>query len=234
MTSIYDIPHEDIEEFLLTNNKTFKNDTYEKALILLKDRKAIGHTINIIEWMMAHNLIVKKVNIPNYNINELNKMDQNEINQLAKLLNMNGNNVENIKNILRYLHKLNDVVLDIDINNTILQTLNELEIKDIDFETLTPSDIITLLKTYHNKALIRKSIYNNMENIIFYNFLDIDVKRLDNLNYINNLAYNLKYPSYIILKLINDNKEKLVKNFTIDTVDSEIEFLYDDGGLNVV
>src|SRR5436190_21202434 len=119
MTSIYDIPYEDIEEFLLANNKTFKNknDAYDKDRILLKDKKAIGHTVSIIEWMMAHNLFIRKVmnNIPSYNINEINNMSEIERNLLAKLLMMNGNNVVNIKNILRYLHKLNDVILDIDI-----------------------------------------------------------------------------------------------------------------------
>ena len=41
MTSIYDIPYEDIEEFLLANNKNYVNedDAYNKALELLKDKK---------------------------------------------------------------------------------------------------------------------------------------------------------------------------------------------------
>src|SRR5436190_13122680 len=167
MTSIYDIPYEDIQEFLLANNKDFinKNDAYDKAQILFKDRKAIEHTTSIIEWLMAYNLLVKKINIPNYNINEIDKMSQIQINELAKLLKMQGNNRENILNILRYLHKLNDVILDIDINNTILHTLNELEIQDINFEYLTLNDVINLIKTHRNKSLIRKLIYNNIEKI---------------------------------------------------------------------
>jgi len=40
---------------------------------------------------------------------------------------------------------------------------------------------IYLLKTHHNKALIRKLIYNNMEKIIFYNYLNIDAKNLEDL-----------------------------------------------------
>jgi len=82
MTSIYNVPYEDITEFLLANNKIYDNDddAYNKALILLKDKKAIGHTTNIIEWLMAHNLLVHKVNIPNYTIYDINKMSQNEIN----------------------------------------------------------------------------------------------------------------------------------------------------------
>lgn len=112
MTTIYDIPYEDIKIFLEANNIIFKNenDAYEKTRILLKDRKAIGHTNNIIEWMIAYNLLKRKVNIPNYTIYEIDKLYQNEIDQLAKLLTMDGNDVENIKNILRYLHKLDEGV----------------------------------------------------------------------------------------------------------------------------
>jgi hypothetical protein len=112
MTSIYDIPYGDIEIFLISNNKSYEseNDAYDKALILLKDKKAKGHTINIIEWMIAYNLIKNKIIIPNYTIYEIDKLYQNKIDQLAKLLTMNGNNIENIKNILRYLHKLDENV----------------------------------------------------------------------------------------------------------------------------
>ena len=60
MTSIYDVPYEDIAIFLLANNNKFMNqdDAYDKALILLKDKKARGHTTSIIEWMIAHNLLI--------------------------------------------------------------------------------------------------------------------------------------------------------------------------------
>jgi len=165
MTSIYDIPYEDIKEFLLANNKFLndKDDAYNKALILLKDKKSKGHTINIIEWLMAHNLLVRKINIPNYSTYEIDNMTQSEIDELDKLLTMKGNNRENIINILRYLHKLDDLELVSDIKDTIFSLLNELEINDINFETLKLDDIINLLKTHRNKALIRKQIYDNIE-----------------------------------------------------------------------
>jgi hypothetical protein len=88
MTSIYDIPYEDIKIFLEANDKTYinKNDAYDKTLILSEDKKTIGHTINIIEWMIAHNLLINKINIPYYTIDEINNMSQKEINKLAKLL----------------------------------------------------------------------------------------------------------------------------------------------------
>ena len=113
MTSVYDIPHQDIEKFVLANNENFQNkdEAYDKATILLKDKKSIGHTTSIIEWMIAHNLFINKVDIPNYTIYEIDNMSQDEINELAKLLTMKGRNRENIKNILRYLHKLDEVVV---------------------------------------------------------------------------------------------------------------------------
>ena len=87
MTSIYDVPYEDIIMFLLANNKDFSNkdEAYNTALVLLKDKNAIGHTVY-----------------------EIDNMSQKEIDQLAKLLTMKGNNPQNIKKILRYLNKLQD------------------------------------------------------------------------------------------------------------------------------
>ena len=50
MTSIYNIPYEDIKEFLLANNINIENENkdYNKVPILLKDKKSKGHTISII------------------------------------------------------------------------------------------------------------------------------------------------------------------------------------------
>jgi hypothetical protein len=90
MTDVYDVPYEDVKIFLRANKKAFKNkeDAYKIFSNLLKDKKAIGHTNSIIEWMMAYNLLKNKVNIPNYTIYEIDKMSQKDIDQLAKLLTM--------------------------------------------------------------------------------------------------------------------------------------------------
>ena len=100
MTSIYDIPHKDIKIFLLANNQNIKgnDEDYELALELLKDKESIGHTISIIEWMVARNLITKKISIKNYTSDEIDNMSQNEINKLSKLLTMEGNNRTNVNN----------------------------------------------------------------------------------------------------------------------------------------
>jgi hypothetical protein len=227
MTSIYDIPYEDIQEFLLENYINFKDkdDAYNTTLILLKDKKAIGHTIRIIEWMMAHNLLIRNVKIPNYTTNEINKMSQNEINQLAKLLKMQGNNLENIKNILRYLHKLDEknIILLPDINEIISKNLEELEISQIDLDTIKVNNVINLLKTHRNKALIRKLIYDNMEKIIFYNFLITKFKNLDKLPYFEELTYSL--PKSVILELLKINEKRILKNHNIEEINEFIDYL---------
>ncbi len=221
MTSIYDIPYNDIKVFLKANNKIYENenedDAYNKALELLKDKKAIGHTINIIEWMMAHNLLLRNISIHNYTTSEINKMSQIEINKLAKLLKMNGNNIENVTNILRYLRKLDNksTILLPETNDIIFGLLNELEMKDFVFDVLTPNEFLNLLRKHYNKALIRKLIYQNMEKIIFYNFLpNFRITKLDDLWYFRDLAYDL--PISIVLKLVEINEEKLVNDYSIE------------------
>jgi len=218
MTSIYDIPYEDIQKFLLANNTNFtnKDDAYNKTLFLLKDKKSKGHTIYIIEWMIAHNLLICKIDIPTYTIYEIDNMTQKEINNLAKLLTMKGNNIENIKNILKFLHKLNDIILDNDIKNIIINNLIRLKLEKIDFETIDVREVINLLKTYNNN-LIRKSIYDNMKTIIFHNILDIDFKQLDDLKYHENLTLfnrNIKLSRYLLDDLFFDNIKNLSNNYT--------------------
>jgi hypothetical protein len=163
MTSIYDIPYEDIQEFLLANKKTYINeiDAYNKALILLKDKKSVGHTISIIEWMIAYNLLKKKVNIPNFTIYQIDNMKQFEIDELAKLLTMNGNNRENIKNILKYLNKLDFLPEHLDIKPQILNTILELKVLS--------SGLRELIDIFEQNKFLRKFIYDNMEQIIINN-----------------------------------------------------------------
>ena len=174
---------------------------------------------------MAHNLLIRKVNISNYTTKEIDQMSQNEINKLAKLFTMKGNNRENIKNILYYLHKLDEenITLLSDIKNVILQNLDELEINEINFETLKFNDVIKLLKTHRNKALIRKSLYNYIEKIVLYNVLNIEFEKFDDLEYIELISKRL--PKNITLKIINNNKKRLLKNHSIEDINNLIELI---------
>ena len=227
MTSVHDIPYKDIEEFLKANNKKFdnENDAYNVALILLKNKKARGHTINIIEWMIAHNLLIRKINISHYSVHEINKMSQVKINKLAKLLTMNGNNIDSIKNILRFLHKLDDedTLLFSDINFVILQNLNQLEINDINFEILTFGNVMHLLKSHRNKTLIRKLIYDNMERLIFFDLLKINFRKLTSIEYIESILD--KIPAFIILEFIKNNNKRFFKYYSIEKLNMLVNFL---------
>lgn len=193
MQSVDKIPYVDIQQFLEDNGKSFENkdDAYEKALILIKDRNAHSHPISVIEWMIAYNLFITEVDIPTYSVREINNMNQNEINQLAKLLTMKKNNPENIKNILKYLNKLSDDKEDLlpEIYDIILGNLNDLEIQSINFEELRHSTVFFLLRTHRNKDLIRKMISKNMEKIILYNDFEEDILKLANF-LINLVSYD--------------------------------------------
>jgi len=225
MTSIYDIPYNDIQIFLDANNEYYdnKDDAYNKALSFLKDSNSKGHTTSIIEWLIAHNLLINKVKISNYKVTNIDNMTQYEINKLAKLLTMKGNNIGNIKNILRYLHKLNEVELITDIKEIILLKLEELEINELNFDNMTEFVIFKLLENHRNKSLIRKLIYNHMEKIIFNRFLPINVGRLNDLTYYIELSDKL--PKSIIFKLLNHNQEKIVENYGIGDIDDVKNYL---------
>lgn len=175
MTSIHDVPYEDIKIFLKANNKAFKdeNNAYDKALILLKDKKAIGHTTSIIEWMMAHNLLIDKVDVPHYTTRKIDKMSQYDINQLAKLLTMQGNNRENIKNILRYLHKLDklDILLPDNIPHDAIfkDTIIVMELVDFYEDYPDAGSLTQYLQVNHKLGFdLDQIIYPNKElNILF-------------------------------------------------------------------
>jgi hypothetical protein len=232
MSDIRDISFYDIEKFLDKNGISFidEDDAYNKTLLSLK-RERKYYPDSIIEWLIAHNLIVNNVNIPSYTIQEIDNMSQIEINQLAKLLTMKGNNRENIKNILRYLHKLDDISLLPEINDIILQKLRQLEVQDINFNAMKFEDIIDLLSTNDNKALIRKLIYDNMERIIFYNVLGINTKDFNTIAHIRKIVtpyqshQRSRYSKSIMLGLIKMNEEEILKNNTIKELNNFINIL---------
>jgi hypothetical protein len=187
MTSVHDIPYEDIKIFLKANKKTFddKDDAYKKTLILLKDKKAKGHTIKIIEWMIAHNLLIRKIDIPHYTTRKIDKMSSFDIDILAKLLTMKGNNRENIKNILRYLHKLDklDILLPGNIPRDVIFADTIIVMELIDFYEDYPyaSSLTQYLQVNHKLGFdLDQIIYPNNElNILFQigededNFIEI-------------------------------------------------------------
>jgi len=225
MTSIYDVPYEDIKIFLDTNNIDYLNedDAYNQALNLLKDKKSKGHTTSIIEWIIAHNLLQNKIIIPYYTIEEIKNMYQYEINQLAKILGMKGNNRENIINILRYLHKLEEISLLPEIKDIILNNLTQLELQNIDIYELTFDNIIELLKTHRNKKELRKLISDNLSKIIVYKSLGLYLTSLfphilNELGITTVLDDTLQYVRLnnkkIIIDIIRDFSDKILEFYT--------------------
>lgn len=108
MTDIKDICHDDIKQFLLLNKIKVSNDedNYNNAFKLMKNPIAIIEPISILEWMMAYNLMIKNLIIPEFTINNLMDLSIIERNFLARKLGMSSNNINNIINILNYLHKI--------------------------------------------------------------------------------------------------------------------------------
>jgi hypothetical protein len=225
MTDVRDVPYEDVKIFLRANKYAFKNeeDAYKIFSNLLKDRKAIGHTNSIIEWMMAYNLLKNKVNIPNYTIYEINKMSQKDIDQLAKLLTMKGNNTENIKNILRYLHKLDESVnissnqnltrAGEEIFNIILSNLENKDINKMDINRYSKAYLEDqkFWKRRLNDIFGLKTDNQNFDYKFAVKFLD-NGKSLDE-NYHEALKKGLKQ----IVKLLLDNK--VVKDLDVENID---------------
>jgi hypothetical protein len=214
MTSIQDIPYEDILKFLDTNDEDFtnKDDAYNRTLKLLKNKSAKGHTIRIIEWMMARNLLINKVDMPMYTVYQIDNMNQREINDLAKLLGMSGNNKENIKNILRYLNKLNYVDLFTETNKPNYKNLTEKEIDVLfrsRFENKGKNAYIeneTLAKYYELKYIDLSKILKNIE---AKTDLSIDVIKL--LNEIANKIYKdlMSDDAYSFIQKLNNYPEYL-------------------------
>ena len=163
MSSIYEVPYCDIVEFLERNNKYIPEDNnkvYDIAFELLKDKKSKGHTVSLIEWMKAYNLLSNNVEIPIYNINKIKKMKTYEIDDLAKLLKMKGNNVNNIINILRYLHKLDETPEKVPVNKTLKNVTAGKQFKNVLINKYDNDKIIDIILKSDNINLL-KNLYES-------------------------------------------------------------------------
>jgi len=228
MTSIYDIPYEDITIFLLANNKNFndKNNAYNKMSKLIKNERAIGHTLNIIEWMIAYNLLQNNINIPTYTSYQLDKMSQKHIIELSKLLTLNEPNIDHIKNILRYMNKLDE---NININNNQNLTLAgeaiyNIILSNMENKTINKMTINKYSKLYledqnfwKNRLMEIFRLKTNDENFD-YKFA---VQFLDNSKSLNDNyfeAMSKGYKSIIKLLLNNDKVDKIEPYNILDKI----------------
>jgi len=156
MTSIRQVPYDDIELFLLTNNIDPSSDVnvnYNLAKKLVKNTETNFEIVSVVEWMIAHNLIILKFDIPIYRKSDILEMSDLEIKKLARSLTMKSNNIDHIFNILNYIGKLRE-----DVNIFAGNPFNKFsENSDILFETLKDLDIDDIVNFCVSSNKINKS-----------------------------------------------------------------------------
>lgn len=174
MTSIIDVPLEDIKSFLKNNNiKIFvkDKDDYAKAFDLIVNGKGVGYPDSIIDWIIAHNLANSDKEIKHYTRGEIDLMNDKELQKLADSLEIydSPNVKQSVINVLKYLHKLDISIVHPDIDPYIFRTLEELDERKI-----LSSGYNDIIKIFSKNKLLRKFIHDNMEQIIKINAYDED------------------------------------------------------------
>ena len=107
MISITQIPIEDIELFISKNNYDIPDnnkDMYNLANNLLRTAKYYPDII--IDWIIAHNLIILGTKVPIHTKSEISLLNNKELDNLAKLLKLDRMNIDSILNILNFIGKL--------------------------------------------------------------------------------------------------------------------------------
>jgi hypothetical protein len=200
MTDINDIPLSDIKIFLAINGKDVKDvknitTLYNVAFELMQDPTTSYKNvpISIIQWMKAYNLILNKIDIPTYTLNEIEQLDTKELSELAKLLTMKTTNINSVINILIYMDKLYDD--DIILNNMIFpKEVAKNILSNMDYATTynvlsASKNINKLLPDYKNwlhlGAISRELKYVNYNTRKYYNSDLYDLKPGDRVfNYL--------------------------------------------------
>lgn len=192
MTSIRQIPYEDIELFLLTNDIDLSSDiniNYDLAYKLMKKADSNFEIESILEWMIAHNLIVLKYEIPKYKKSEILELSDIELRKLARSLTMKNHKIDNILNILNYLDKLiDDLKNNIFSGNPFLQFSNQ---SDIIFETLKDLEIDDIINFCVSSTKINKTCTSpNIVNLIRSKLQELDDLDLSTYNLEELLLFN--------------------------------------------
>jgi hypothetical protein len=202
MTSILDIPIDDVKKFLQTNDISISKNVetmYDDAFKLMEDPNTSYYKVPriIIEWMLAYNLMITKIDIPTYSISDIEKMNQKQINDLAKSLGMRSNNIKSIINILNYAGKLNTHEL----------ILNRISDNSLYFGVL-PKDSIKDITEF----LDYKSVSSLLSSSKLYNELSKDYK--DKI-FMVGVERELKYVNISKRPIINGNIIDSVYNFKV-------------------
>ena len=137
MSSLTNIPFDDIIELLSINNvsvPTDKNEAYALAWDLIKSSKINTAPPSVTDWILAYNLSQNKVTIPSSKTSEILISPDDKLIELATLLTLQQIDKERIIRILGYLNKLdNDMnvfdLLPLEVLKQILVTLDRKTIK---------------------------------------------------------------------------------------------------------
>src|SRR5436853_2253235 len=111
MATITDIPLEDIKNFLISNDRPVPpttNRIYLTALDLIRSKTAQVIPPLIADWIIAYDLLNRKINVPIYRATDIILSSDNNLYDLANLLTLSHIDKERILRILTYLGVLDN------------------------------------------------------------------------------------------------------------------------------
>lgn len=161
MTSINDVPYDDIEKFLIINDVELisKDQDYNKAFKMISNDKNYIYPDIIVDWIAAYNLNGKRFR--NYSRGEIDLLSKNELTRLAKNLGVgdSNNHKQSVINVLKFLKKLDSKLIMKDIDEQIFQTLDE--------QRILTTNLVDIIEIFRKNKTLRKFIYDNMRTILF-------------------------------------------------------------------
>ena len=205
--NIHDLNISDLREFLSANHIKYFDNIYNIAFDLMKNKntKYDNVPISIIQWMLAHNALQRKINIPNYTISQIKKSKLIDLDRLSKSLGLTKSNIDNVINVLLFMHKLKESELDFEVNTDLYSNL----LINSKFETIIkllkakPSLKDRISELFYDILIYNKGIPN------FYNETSKFVRALIDLKYFNLVEKILP----IIIKDDDHNYFNLVELF---------------------
>lgn len=167
MTSIGDVPYEDIKLFLKRNNiriSSNEKNNYNEVFKIIKAGKGQDYPDSLIDWIIAYNLLTGKIHVNRYSVADINLANKRELNELAESLGIfdSNDNKQSVLNVLRYLKKLDSGIVNKDIDSYVFSLM-----QNIDEQKILSSSYQDIIKLFQKNKTLRKFIYDNMRRIIF-------------------------------------------------------------------
>lgn len=205
MTSIKDIPIEDIENFLYLNDFDVKkdDDIYDLALDIILHEKVEYYPDNIVDWMIAYNNKLRYINTKFYAESEIYKLSEYELLKLSQKLNIdkNSNFRKSLTNVLYYMGRLKkEIFINLE-QYWVSGTLIELELQII----LDQNNVkmkVSLPENYPETEIV-KSHWLRKSGLIYADFNLINPSNSSWDYYLArevNKIFNIKSKNALILK----------------------------------